>query len=298
MKPHEYIATNYNDLADGESRKGCTGEGCYRMDNDGDCPSKCDLEVTRDGKLLIFNCLSDSCGCKKSNHGRAGCVALEGRGSLQKSDMVSGGRDKSIEKRIKKSSPIPRDVVQTLPRHVVKYLADNNVSERDGMLFGFVWSGEHSKLVFPLAYDGQETGCIYRVLREQPCQSGLREGNYLKATKWLRSFSTLSLPFLRGEGTTLYLVESVMSGAAITSNLKLPTLSLLGVMLDEDKLSIIKKTFKRHGFKELVFIPDPDISNINALKVRRRLTLSVGKCSILRTKNKPRHSLEEIKGKL
>lgn len=288
MKEYEYIQLNYNHLLDGQSERGSLSEGCYRVDECGESPSGCDLHVTRDGNKLLYNCFSSSCACAKAN-GARGCVTGDARSK-------AFTKDRDVRRPLKSSSGkeyvVPRSAISTFPRHCLKYLEDNNVTRGDAIRSGMLWDTESEKLIFPLNNTGKD-GYVYRVLRERNDAEGKGTGDYIKATKWLRQFEKLSLPHFKGEGKTLYVVESLMSALAIKGK-GFPATALLGINIDDVKLRELRRIYALGKYESIELLPDPDVARINCLRANRKLNQNVGKCNWRKLSDKARYVLEEI----
>lgn len=283
MKPHDYIQINYNNLLEGDSRRGSVSDGCYRADVSGDTPAKCSMEVSRKGNWLIFNCLSASCQCGKVSNK---CVPISGKPVRRSKEERD--RDRAVPNYV-----IPRGAVSALPRHCVRYLEENNVSSAYARSRGMCWDAERQRIIVPLHPDGQK-GYVFRKIeaRTNPQDDGT--SSYIKRTGWIRHFPKITLPFYEGEGDTVYIVESILSAMALAER-GLGAIASLGIIFDESKIRQVRALAREHKFKNIVLLPDPDVSFKMGNSVLRKLKRAgVGNVSILRLSNKPRYSVDEL----
>lgn len=289
MKDNEYVANNYNTLSDGDSARGSVSSGCYRVDECGESPSRCDLHVRREGNLLLYHCFSNSCACAKAN-GAVGWAKL-GRDKRQ----IQIRHKQEVQRKEPKVCFIPKSATSVLPRHVVEYLGDNNVSKRYAVGAGLLWDGVSGKMLFPT--DSSKTKGVYRCIAESNTEENGGIG-YVARTKWLRE-GEISPIHLAGNTNTLYVVESLMSGMSLNER-GLSCCVIFGINIDEGKLEAIKEIFNtsdvscRGQYNEIILLPDPDVSNIQCRKIVRMFNMKIGKASFKKYSKKPRYVKELI----
>lgn len=73
----------------------------------------------------------------------------------------------------------------------------------------------------------------------------------------------------------------------------LPTICVLGINLDSDKLREIRRAIGEGAYSGLVLLPDPDVSQFFARKNLRKLKAECKiKCVLKRLEEKPRYTKE------
>lgn len=270
MKHYEYIRINYDHLSEGDSDTGSNTERCYRTDELGDNPSRCDLTVTNEDGILKYHCFSASCPCS---------------GRTDTGTKVWNGRP--AKKRIpvqKFASDLP--LVQNLPRRAVEYLEANNVSPANALDSGMRFDPIEHRLVFPVEISGMPRGYVYRNIRQ--------DDSDVRPRKWIRmkGFKGATIPF-EGKGDTCYFVEALTSALFLKEHTDAPVLAMLSIMFDESKRTNTRKWLRLQGVKNIVIMPDPDVSQTILIKLKRELTRDGFNIRVVRNKSKPRFCTPE-----
>lgn len=274
MKHYEYISINYDHLSDGDSESGCCSGRCYRSDELGEQPSRCDLTVTKEDGVILYHCFSASCPCS----GRVGTgIKVSHGGHAKKRPAVQ-----------KLASSLP--LVQTIPRRAVEYLEANNVSVAYAVGCGLRYDPIEHRLVFPVEISGMPRGYIYRNIGQHV------DGEVERKYKWIRmkGFKGATIP-LEGEGDTCYFVEALTSALFLKERTTSHVLAMLSIMFDDEKRKHARRWLRERGIKHVVVLPDPDVSREMCIKLKRELTRDGFKVSIRQLDKKPRFcNIKEI----
>lgn len=276
MNKQEFIKENYDDVCDGETRKGCCGAGCWRVVGDKDTPSQCHLNVTRDGDTLVYNCFGAKCSLG------GGCASSGGM-RRRKNRMVG-----ETHKQNRRAFSIPHDFERNLNEQQLGWLAQYGIGEQEIVKYDIGSLKNSGAIMFPIREKAEVAGYVSRTkeaIGGQKWQKDFKDGKQL-------IYKALC-PESSSEPSQLIIVESAVS--SIMVGRENDCIALLGTTISDGMLKQIQKLCKERSYASIVLWLDPDVPRKRKNKLKFLLTKRVLPTTIRITNEKPHEFLKTNK---